>query len=202
MVRLRASTRKACSQLKPVLRIRVWIVSVNRRYATIGQVEDCSLVHCSDSYCLVRSLIRWRIAIEALSAIRELHLLAMSVARNISERNVGKSRSFRVARCFGLIEMVPVVGSMTMFCRPESVPEIIMPFVVPGAAIYGSLLGSGVLFMTEMGENLLSSRHLRTRMSSWLKDHSSADRRVVVADGLGGAEVDEGEAAAELSWAE
>ena len=100
------------------------------------------------------------------------------------------------------MEMVPVVGSITMFCSPESVPEIIMPFVVPGAAIYGSLLGSGVLSMTEMGENLLSSRHFRTRMSSWLKDHSSADRRVV-ADGLGEAEVVVGcEAEAELDWAD
>ena len=39
-------------------------------------------------------------------------------------------------------------------------------------------------------------------MSSWLKDHSSADRRVVVADELGDAEVVEVEAVAELSWAE
>ena len=59
----------------------------------------------------------------------------MSIARNISERNVGKSRSFKVARCFGLMEIVPVVGSITMFCSPESVPEMIMPFVVPGAAM-------------------------------------------------------------------
>ena len=30
----------------------------------------------------------------------------------------------------------------------------------------------------EIGANLLSRRHLRTRMSSWLKDHSFAEKSV------------------------
>ena len=43
--------------------------------------------------------------------------------------------------------------------------------------------------MIEIGENLLSSRHFFTRMSSWLNDHSSADSRVAWWDLLGGVEV-------------
>ena len=105
-------------------------------------------------------------ATEARSATMELHLLAESMARNIRDKKVGKSRSLSVGRCLGLIEMAPVVGSMTMLWRAVSAPEMIIPFVVPGAAIYGSLLGSGVLSIIEMGENLLSSRHFFTRMSS------------------------------------
>ena len=90
------------------------MVSVHLRYATMGHVEACSLVHCSDSYCLVRSRTRWRMATEARSATMELHLLAESMARNIRDKKVGKSRSLSVGRCLGLIEMAPVVGSMTM----------------------------------------------------------------------------------------
>ena len=105
-------------------------------------------------------------AMEALSAIRELHLFAMSMARNIRERKVGKSSSLRVERCLGLMEMVPVAGSITIFCRPESAPDMMMPLVVPGAAMYGSLFGSGVRSAMDIGENLLSSRHFLTRMSS------------------------------------
>ena len=41
----------------------------------------------------------------------------------------------------------------------------------------------------EMGENRGSRRHFFTRMSSWLKDHSSAERRVawalIFGDGAG-----------------
>ena len=53
-------------------------------------------------------------AIEARSATMELHLLAASMARNIRDKKVGKSRSLSVGRCLGLIEIAPVVGSMTM----------------------------------------------------------------------------------------
>ena len=146
--------------------------------ARIGQVVVCSLDHCKDSYWRVRSLMRWRKAWEALSAMMELQRLAMSIARNMRERKVGKSSSRRVGRCRGFIEMVPVAGSMTMLCSPVSLPEITIPFAVPAAAMYGSRLGSGVLSAMEIGAKRLSSRHFLTRMSSWLKDHSFAEKRV------------------------
>lgn len=95
-------------------------------------------------------------ATEARSATMELHLLAESMARNIKDRKVGKSRSLRVGRCLGLIEIAPVVGSMTMLWRVESAPEMMIPLAVPGAAMYGSLFGSGVFSMIEIGVNLLS----------------------------------------------
>ena len=109
-----ASDRKACSLLKPVSRVLVWIMWVQVRLARTGQVVVCSLDHCRDSYWRVRSRIRWRSAIAALSAVMELHLLAMSIARNMRDKKVGKSRRRRVGRCLGFMEMVPVAGSMTM----------------------------------------------------------------------------------------
>ena len=101
----------------------------------------------------------------------------MSIALNISDKKVGKSNNRKVGRCFGFIEMVPVVGSITMFWRPESVPDITRPLDEPGAAMYGNLLGSGVFSIMLIGSNLDERRHFFTRMSSWLKDHSSAERR-------------------------
>ena len=59
----------------------------------------------------------------------------MSIALNISDKKVGKSRSRSVGKCFGLIEIVPVLGSIIIFWSPESVPEIIRPLEDPGAAI-------------------------------------------------------------------
>ena len=106
----------------------------------------------------------------------EFWLVAMSMALNISDKKVGKSSKRRVGRCRGLIDMVPVWGSITMFCSPESAPEITSPFEDPGAAIYGSLFGSGVFSTMLMGPNRGDKRHFLTRMSSWLKDHSSAER--------------------------
>ena len=77
------------------------------------------------------------------------------------------------------MEIVPVAGSMTMFCKPESEPEMMMPFVEPGGAMYGRRFGSGVLSAIDIGANLVSSKHFLTAMSSWLKDHSSAEIKVV-----------------------
>ena len=140
--------------------------------------------------------MRVRTAVLALVAEIEDVLVAMSMARNISDRNVGKSSSLRVGRCLGFIEMVPVVGSITIFWRPESEEEITMPLVEPGAAIYGSLLGSGVRTSTDIGANLGLRRHLRTRISSWLNDHSSAASRV----SRGGVGVGGGECATPFVW--
>ena len=39
----------------------------------------------------------------------------MSIALNISDKKVGKSSRRRVGRWRGLIDIVPVVGSITMF---------------------------------------------------------------------------------------
>ena len=60
----------------------------------------------------------------------------MSIARNINERNVGKSRRRSVGRCLGLIEIEPEIGSMNILCRLESAPAITMSLVEPGAARY------------------------------------------------------------------
>ena len=77
-----------------------------------------------------------RTAFAAAMAAGVPFLVAISMALNMSERMVGKSSNFKVGRCFGLREMVPVVGSMTMFCRLESAPVMTIPFVEPGDAIY------------------------------------------------------------------
>ena len=58
--------------------------------------------------------MRWRRARPALSELAVAFCSVMSIARNMSERKVGKSRSRRVGRCLGLIEMAPVAGSITM----------------------------------------------------------------------------------------
>ena len=92
-----------------------------------------------------------RTAFAALSAMIEFCLVAISIARNISERNVGKSSKRRVGKCRGFMEIVPVVGSIIMFCRPVSEPEMTSPFEEPGAAMYGNLLGSGVFSFIEIG---------------------------------------------------
>ena len=184
-----ASARKACSQLKPVYKTRVCIICVHRRYAMYDHVSSGSFDHFSDSYCLVRSLMSVRRAAAAFDAVAVDCWFDISIARNIRERKVGKSRRRSVGRCRGLIEMVPVVGSITIFCMPVSALAITMPLVEPGAAMYGSRLGSGVLISIEMGANLASSRHFLTKMSSWLKDHSSAARRVARGGvGIGGGE--------------
>ena len=76
-----------------------------------------------------------RSAVAALSAVAEGCRLVMSIARNISERNVGKSSKRKVGRCRGFIDIVPVVGSMVIFCIPVSAEDIMMPLVEPGAAM-------------------------------------------------------------------
>ena len=108
---------------------------VQRRYAVYDQIESGSLDHFSDSYCLVRSRMRVRTATLACVAAGEESRAVMSIARNIRDRKVGKSSRRRVGRCLGLIEIAPVVGSITMFCRPESLEEMIIPLVEPGAAM-------------------------------------------------------------------
>ena len=71
-----------------------------------------SVDHWSDSYCLVRSRTRvWRAVAAALLA-SELTLIHMSIVLNINDKNVEKSSSLRVGRCFGLIVMAPVDGSI------------------------------------------------------------------------------------------
>ena len=70
----------------------------------------------------------------ACAAALEFSRWVMSIALNIRDRKVGKSRRRRVCRCLGLIEIDPVVGSMTIFCRLDSGPEIIIPLADPGAA--------------------------------------------------------------------
>ena len=108
---------------------------MKRKKATKGQVLDGSLAHCSDSYIRVRSLSSVRTAFAALSPMIEFWPVAMSTARNIRDRKVGKSRRRSVGRCRGFNEMEPVLGSIIIFCSPESVPERIKPLEEPGAAM-------------------------------------------------------------------
>ena len=98
------------------------------------------------------------------------------MARNIKERKVAKSMSRNVGKCFGLKEIAPVAGSMTMVWRVASEPpDTTMPFVEPGAARYCKRLGLGVWRSMEMLARLSLSRHFFTRISSCEKDHSSAE---------------------------
>ena len=161
-----ASTRKACSALNPVRSSRVWIIWVHLKKATHHQVSWGSLAHFRDSYKRVKSLKSTRTALAALSPTIEFCFVAISIARNIKDRNVGKSNNRRVGRCRGFIEIVPVAGSIIIFCSPESEPEMTKPFEEPGAAMYGSLFGLGVFSVMVMGWNLAESRHFFTRISS------------------------------------
>ena len=125
------------------------------------------------------------------------------MVRNIRDRNVGKSSSRRVGRCFGLSEMVPVEGSITILCRLESAPDTIIPLVEPGAARYGSRLGLGVSVTMEIAGRSLLSKHFFTRMSSCEKDHSSAESSFIAVAGAdgGGGVGDEATEAVGIWWA-
>ena len=100
----------------------------------------------------------------------------MSIARNIRERKAEKSKRRRVGRCLGLRVMVPVVGSIIICCSPGVGLAMTIPLVDPGAAMYGSLLASGVFSNTEILRRLALNSCFRTNTSSWEKVHSSTDR--------------------------
>ena len=158
---------------------------VQRKLALNIQRATGSPDQVKDSYKRVSPRISVRTALAALSAIIEFCWDAMSMARNISDRKVGKSRSRRVGRWRGRTDMVPVVGSSTIFWRPESGPVRTIPLAEPGAAIYGRRLGSGGCGLSLMGCRAGLSKHRFTRISSWEKAHSSADRRVVYGVAVG-----------------
>ena len=109
-------------------------------------------------------------------------LLAISMVRNIKERNVEKLSKRRVGRCLGLREIAPVIGSIIICCSPVADADTMMPLVEPGAAIYGSRFALGALSWIVIGFKLRLRRCFRTRMSSCEKAHSSAERSDVVVD--------------------
>ena len=118
---------------------------VKRRYAMYIQVFGGSLVQDRDSYWRVKFLMNVRTASAANLPASDFSRRAMSIVRNIRERNVAKSISRRAGKCFGLIEIDPVSGSITMLWSVASdPPATTMPFVDPGAARYWSRFGSGV----------------------------------------------------------
>ena len=129
------------------------------------------------SYCLVSSLIRVWIAAAAAVPALELSREAISIARNISERKAEKSKRRRVGRCLGLRVIVPVVGSIIICCRPGVGLAITIPLAEPGAAMYGSLLASGVFSTMEMARKLALSNCFRTNTSSCEKVHSSTESK-------------------------
>ena len=180
---LRVSVRKACSELNPAERVRVWIMCVQRRYALYIHSSDASLDHVGDSYCRVRSLMRVRTGFAVALPVDVPSLSDMSIALNINDRKVGKSRSFRVGmhRWLGFSEIAPVIGSITIspcFVGWYLVRRWWFRSWTRGvrAARYWSLFGSGVLLEIEMAWRFSFSRHFLTRISSWENDHSSADR--------------------------
>ena len=124
--------------------------------------------------------MRVRTALVAALPAGVFCLVAMSMALNIRDRNVGKSSSFSVGKCLGFRDMAPVTGSIIIFCRLVSGPAMIMPLAEPGAARYWSLLGSGVLCEIEMAGSFTLRRHFFTRISSCENDHSSADSSLTV----------------------
>ena len=74
-------------------------------------------------------------AAAAAGPLGVLLLVDMSIARNINDKKAEKSKSRRVGRCFGLIEMVPVTGSMTICCMLDAGLDTMMPREEPGAAM-------------------------------------------------------------------
>ena len=100
----------------------------------------------------------------------------MSIARNIRERKAEKSNRRRVGKCLGLSVMVPVVGSIIICCMPGVGLAITIPLADPGAAIYGSLLASGVFSNMEIARRFVLKSCLRTNTSSCEKVHSSTER--------------------------
>ena len=122
--------------------------------------------HCKDSYCLVSSRTKIWIAAAAAKLAVEFSRVAMSMVRNIRERNAENPNKRNVGRCLGLMVIAPVVGSIIICCMPAEDDATTMPREDPGAAIYGNLFAFGVPSLTDMVLRFLLSKCFRTKISS------------------------------------